>query len=59
MSQSLRFSERINASPEQIYFAVTNGSAIQVWMGNDVRSDPRPGGRSYVWWQEGYYTAGE
>ena len=59
MSQSLRLSEHMSVPPEQVYFALTNGSAIQAWMGNDVRSDPRPGGRFYVWWQEGYYTAGE
>ncbi|MCB0008712.1 MAG: SRPBCC domain-containing protein [Anaerolineales bacterium] len=59
MSEPLRFTTELAVSPAQVYFALTNSTGIASWLGNDVRSDPRPGGRFYVWWQEGYYTAGE
>ena len=59
MSEPLRFTLELAVPPDQLYFALTNSTGLAAWMGNDVRSDPRPGGRFYVWWQNGYYTAGE
>lgn len=59
MAEPLRFTTELAVPPAQVYFALTNSTGIAAWLGNDVRSDPRPGGRFYAWWQSGYYTAGE
>jgi uncharacterized protein YndB with AHSA1/START domain len=55
----LIFEQYIQASPEQIYYAFTNASALREWLCDYSSADPRPGGRLYLAWSTGYYTSGE
>ena len=58
-TNSLVFERNIQAPVKQVYLALTNSSAVREWMGDAVTTDPRPGGRIYLWWNNGYYTCGE
>lgn len=57
--QSLSFSQFVNAPPEQVFYACTNASALREWLCDASQAVPRPGGRLYLWWNSGYYVAGE
>jgi len=57
--RTLNFEQFIQASPEQIYYAFTNASALREWLCDYSSADPRPGGRLYLAWSSGYYTSGE
>jgi uncharacterized protein YndB with AHSA1/START domain len=58
-NQALTFSQKVNASPAHVYYAFTNGSALREWLCDSSQVVPSPGGRLYLWWHSGYYTAGE
>jgi uncharacterized protein YndB with AHSA1/START domain len=49
----------VRATPAQVYFAFTSASALTEWMCDFATLAPRPGGRMYLWWREGFYSAGE
>ena len=36
----------------------TSPAALPEWACHIAEVDPRPGGRVYLWWEQGYYTAG-
>lgn len=57
--EKLNFEQEVKASPAQVYRAFTNSSALQEWMCDLATTDPKPGGRFYMWWNSGYYTSGE
>jgi uncharacterized protein YndB with AHSA1/START domain len=57
--QVLKFSQNVKATPSQVYFAFTNATAFREWLSDSSQVVPRPGGRLYLWWNSGYYTAGE
>ncbi|HNB51545.1 MAG TPA: SRPBCC domain-containing protein [Anaerolineales bacterium] len=57
-TKTLTFSKTVHASPAVLYRAFTNAQGLQEWFGDVVEADARPGGRIYVWWNQGYYTAG-
>lgn len=58
-TQTLTFDQIVNARPEQVYHAFTNATALREWMCDVATTSPHPGGRLYLWWNDGYYSAGE
>src|SRR5204862_3704347 len=51
-------SRTINAPPATVFALFRSGSALQAWGCAAAQVDLRPGGRVYLWWNRGYYTAG-
>lgn len=58
-TQTLTFKRVLTASPAEVYRAFTNSSALREWLCEAAQADPRKGGRLYLWWGSGYYSAGE
>jgi uncharacterized protein YndB with AHSA1/START domain len=57
-TQTLTYTQQVNAPVEQVYFALTNQPVLQAWLCNVAEIDARESGRCYLWWNEGYYTSG-
>jgi uncharacterized protein YndB with AHSA1/START domain len=55
----IKFETYIPAAPAQVYYALTNASALREWLCDLATVDPRPGGRLYLYWNSGYYSSGE
>lgn len=55
----LTFSQEIEAAPTAVYYALTNGAAMREWLCTNSQVSTRVGGRLYLYWQQGYYAAGE
>ena len=55
----LTFKQWVDALPEQVYRAFTHRAALREWLCEAVEFEGRKGGRVYLWWNSGYYTAGE
>ena len=55
----LSFTQAVKASPKQVYRAFTNATALREWLSDDASAMAKPGGRLYLWWNDGYYTSGE
>ncbi len=55
----LIFERTIHAPIHQVYTAFTNSTALREWMCDGATTNERLNGRFYVWWNEGYYAAGE
>jgi uncharacterized protein YndB with AHSA1/START domain len=55
----LTFERTIHAPIHQVYTAFTNSTALREWMCDGATTNEHPNGRFYVWWNEGYYAAGE
>ncbi len=49
----------INAAPERVYYAFTNATTLREWLCDLATLAPRPGGRIYLFWNAGFYAAGE
>lgn len=58
-TDKLTFERSIEAPVKQVYRALTNSTALREWLCDACTTDPRPGGRIYLWWNSGYYTSGE
>ncbi|HLF88404.1 MAG TPA: SRPBCC domain-containing protein [Anaerolineales bacterium] len=58
-TKTLTYTQEVAAPISQLYRAFTSAQGLQEWFGDVVEADPREGGRVYVWWNEGYYTAGQ
>jgi uncharacterized protein YndB with AHSA1/START domain len=58
-NQTLSFTQYVQASPAEAFRAFTNAMALREWLCDVSTSLPSPGGRLYLWWNSGYYTAGE
>jgi uncharacterized protein YndB with AHSA1/START domain len=58
-TQSLSFEQVIQAAPAQVYYAFTNATALREWFCDLATVNPRNNGRLYLYWNSGYYTAGE
>jgi uncharacterized protein YndB with AHSA1/START domain len=59
MSQSLQFERTIAAPVAEVYRAFTSATALREWFCDAAMADPKPGGRFYAWWNNGYYSSGE
>lgn len=57
-TRSLSFEQTITVSPAAVYRAFTSSSALREWLGDVATTAPQPGGRIYLAWNDGYYTAG-
>jgi uncharacterized protein YndB with AHSA1/START domain len=56
---TIKIEKSIQAHPSEVFHYFTNSTALRDWMCTGATADPRPGGRIYMWWNEGYYTSGE
>jgi uncharacterized protein YndB with AHSA1/START domain len=56
--QATRFDEVVQAAPGEVYRMLTTPAALRTWLCDTAEADPRVGGRFYLWWNRGYYTAG-
>jgi uncharacterized protein YndB with AHSA1/START domain len=57
--EKLTFEKHVNAPAAQVYREFTNSSALREWLCDFATTDPKPGGRIYMWWNSGYYSSGE
>jgi uncharacterized protein YndB with AHSA1/START domain len=55
---ALTFSRTINAPPAAVFALFQSAAALQAWGCAAAQVDLRLGGRVYLWWNRGYYTAG-
>lgn len=53
------FEQVINAPRSQVYHAFTNATVLREWCCDIATVDPKTGGRLYMAWNAGFYTAGE
>lgn len=58
-SQTLTFKRAIDAPLSEVYRMFTHSTALREWLCDAAQADPRKGGRMYLWWNSGYYVAGE
>lgn len=56
---TIEFRRLVQAPPAEIFRALTRPSLLRDWMCQDAVADARKGGRLYLWWSNGYSTAGE
>lgn len=49
----------INAPVDRVYYAFTNATTLREWLCDLATVMPRPGGRIYLYWNAGFYSAGE
>ncbi|HJW90745.1 MAG TPA: SRPBCC domain-containing protein [Anaerolineales bacterium] len=57
--QSISFTQKVKASPAEVYSAFTNATALREWLSDVASALPKPGGRLYLAWNSGYYASGE
>ncbi|HUO45261.1 MAG TPA: SRPBCC domain-containing protein [Acidimicrobiia bacterium] len=48
----------VAASPSEVYWMFTNSTAAREWLADAALITPRPQGRFYLSWNDGYQTAG-
>jgi len=51
--------QHVDAAPSDVHRAFTGRLALRMWLCTDAQIDPRPEGRLFLWWADGYYAAGE
>ncbi len=56
--QSITTERTIAVPPAAVYRAFTNEIALRDWLCNAASVDARPGGRIYLWWNDGYFSSG-
>lgn len=56
---TLKVDLSIQAPIEQVYNAFTNSTTLREWLCDLATTDPKTGGRIYMWWTSGFYTCGE
>jgi uncharacterized protein YndB with AHSA1/START domain len=58
-TNQLTFERSIHAPVSQLFRAFTRSAALREWLCDTATTEPRPGGRIYLWWERGYYASGE
>ncbi|HSM57343.1 MAG TPA: SRPBCC domain-containing protein [Candidatus Sulfomarinibacteraceae bacterium] len=58
-TRTLSFEQTIPATPDAVYHAFTNATALREWLCDVATVAPREGGRCYLAWNDGYYSSGE
>jgi uncharacterized protein YndB with AHSA1/START domain len=58
-TQPVECKRTINAAPAAVYRAFTRATPLREWLCDAAMADARVGGRLYLWWNSGYYAAGE
>ncbi len=56
---TLKMEQFVKAPAAQAYHVFTNATGLREWMADGASCDPVVGGRFLLWWNSGYYTAGE
>jgi uncharacterized protein YndB with AHSA1/START domain len=56
---SIAIEQFINAPAGRVYYAFTNATSIKEWLCDLATLAPHPGGRIYLYWNSGFYAAGE
>ncbi len=59
MAQTLEYSITIAAPALEVFRAFTRATPLRDWLADVALADAREGGRIYLWWNRGYYMAGE
>ena len=59
MTQTLEYRRAIKAPAAEAYRAFTRATPLRDWLCDVSLADARRGGRIYLWWNGGYYAAGE
>jgi uncharacterized protein YndB with AHSA1/START domain len=54
----LSFSQEIDASPEDVFYAFTTAQGWRNWMCDSARFEARPGGSYQLAWNSGWYASG-
>ena len=54
----IKLKRTIAAPLAEVYRALTHPTALRDWLADAAQSEPRPGGRLYLWWNDGYYANG-
>ena len=52
------FTREINATPEQVFRALTHPMELSFWFCHDARIEPKVGGELQVWWRNGWWARG-
>jgi len=55
----IKLEKYIQAAPGEVFLYFTNSTALRDWLCEVATTDPRVGGRIYLWWNGDYYTSGE
>ncbi len=59
MAQALEYELAVAAPAVEVFRAFTRATPLRDWLCDVALADARPGGRIYLWWNRGYYAAGE
>lgn len=59
MAQALEFNLTVVATATEVFRAFTRATPLRDWLCDVASADARPGGRIYLWWNRGYFAAGE
>lgn len=60
MSQDiLKFEQTVKTPVSRVYQAFTNATYLREWLCDVSTVNPKPGGRIYMAWNNGYYSCGE
>lgn len=57
--QGVTFTRTVQAPASEVYRAFTHPAALRDWLCEVAEVEPRAGGRFYLGWDNGYYTAGK
>lgn len=57
-AEVLTFQCTVPTTPADVFRALTHAGALRAWFCDAAEADPRPGGRIYLWWNDGHYAAG-
>src|SRR5689334_7821409 len=57
-TQTLTFTQAVNASPTQVYRAFTNAMLFREWLCDNSVVDARETGAYFFSWNRGYYAVG-
>ncbi|HEY43044.1 MAG TPA: PDZ domain-containing protein [Anaerolineae bacterium] len=57
-SDELVFSQRVEASPDNVFYAFTTAQGWRNWMCDSARFEGRPGGSYQLAWNNGWYASG-
>ncbi|MGB8645142.1 MAG: SRPBCC domain-containing protein [Anaerolineae bacterium] len=58
-THQIKFKQAIQVPPAEVYRAFTHPLALRDWLSDQAQSDPRVGGRLYLYWSNGYIVTGE
>jgi uncharacterized protein YndB with AHSA1/START domain len=59
MADSIRLTLDVQAPVAEAYRAFTNPIALREWLSDGAEADAKPGGRLFLWWNDGFRAAGE